>query len=108
MAAVEESVLLTGTEIDNCNGVQNVNHVNGQEIAHVTNSEAESHIAHVDHGDAQEHLHEDSPVIDIHINNVVSNFNTRCHLNLRHIATEGMNVIYKRENGVCFACTRCR
>ena len=38
--------------------------------------------------------------VDIVINNVVSSFNTRCHLNLRRLATEGMNVIYKREQGV--------
>lgn len=42
----------------------------------------------------------DAPEIDITINNVVCSFAVRCHLNLRKIATEGMNVIYKRENGV--------
>jgi hypothetical protein len=40
------------------------------------------------------------PQVDIDINNVVCSFNTRCHLNLKKIATEGANVIYKRENGV--------
>ena len=43
---------------------------------------------------------EDPPEIDIHVTNVVSDFGTRCHLNLRQIATKGSNVIYKREQGV--------
>ncbi|MEE6475707.1 hypothetical protein FKM82_010842 [Ascaphus truei] len=37
--------------------------------------------------------------LDILITNVVSVFRTRCHLNLRKIALEGVNVIYKREVG---------
>lgn len=43
---------------------------------------------------------EETPEIDIVISNVVSDFGTRCHLNLRLIATTGSNVIYKREQGV--------
>lgn len=42
----------------------------------------------------------EDPVIDIIISNVVCSFNTKCHLNLKRVATEGMNVIYKREQGV--------
>ena len=42
----------------------------------------------------------DNPVIDIAINNVVCSFATRCHLNLRRIAMDGMNVIHKKEFGV--------
>jgi Transcription factor TFIID (or TATA-binding protein, TBP) len=42
----------------------------------------------------------DEPVIDIVISNVVCTFNTKCHLNLKRLATEGMNVVYKREQGV--------
>jgi hypothetical protein len=38
--------------------------------------------------------------INVNINNVVCSYSTRCHLNLRRIATEGMNVEYKKENGV--------
>merc|ERR1712018_781426 len=38
--------------------------------------------------------------VDITINNVVSSFNVRCHLNLSHIAQEGLNVEYRRENGM--------
>lgn len=43
---------------------------------------------------------EDTPVLDIVINNVVCSFNVRCHLNLRQIALNGTNVEYRRENGV--------
>lgn len=43
---------------------------------------------------------EDDPEIDIVINNVVCSFSVRCHLNLREIALNGSNVVYKRENGV--------
>ncbi|KAF5298447.1 hypothetical protein FQR65_LT01226 [Abscondita terminalis] len=43
---------------------------------------------------------EAEPEIDIVINNVVSSFSVRCHLNLREIALSGMNVEYRRENGM--------
>ncbi|XP_015781157.1 TATA box-binding protein-like protein 1 [Tetranychus urticae] len=43
---------------------------------------------------------EETPEVDIHISNVVCNFSTRCHLNLRQIATKGSNVVYKREQGM--------
>ena len=42
----------------------------------------------------------DEPSIDIIISNVVCSFSTRCHLNLKNIAMNGSNVVYKRENGV--------
>ena len=38
--------------------------------------------------------------VDIVINNVVSSFNVRCHLNLRDIALNGVNVEYRKENGM--------
>lgn len=38
--------------------------------------------------------------LDIIVTNVVATFRTRCHLNLRTIALEGTNVIYKPEAGV--------
>ncbi len=38
----------------------------------------------------------------VHVNNVVCSYSTRCHLNLRKIAMEGMHVEYKKENGVSF------
>eukprot|EP00064_Thunnus_orientalis_P014136 superscaffoldBa00002419_g14177 len=37
--------------------------------------------------------------LDIIVTNVVATFRTRCHLNLRTIALEGVNVIYKPEVG---------
>uniref|UniRef100_G3PA81 TBP-like 1 n=1 Tax=Gasterosteus aculeatus aculeatus TaxID=481459 RepID=G3PA81_GASAC len=37
--------------------------------------------------------------LDIIITNVVATFRVRCHLNLRTIALEGTNVIYKPEIG---------
>lgn len=43
---------------------------------------------------------ESEPEIDIVINNVVCSFSVRCHLNLREIALSGMNVEYRRENGM--------
>jgi len=43
---------------------------------------------------------EDEPEVDIVINNVVCSFNVRCHLNLRVIATQGLNVEYRKENGM--------
>ena len=43
---------------------------------------------------------EETPEVDINISNVVCHFSTRCHLNLRMIATNGINVEYRREQGV--------
>ncbi|KAF5295440.1 hypothetical protein FQA39_LY13101 [Lamprigera yunnana] len=57
----------------------------------------------LDNYDAGEYQHaeaEAEPEIDIVINNVVSSFSVRCHLNLREIALSGMNVEYRRENGM--------
>lgn len=41
----------------------------------------------------------EEPEIDIMINNVVCSFSVRCHLNLRAIALNGINVEYRKENG---------
>ncbi|RWS16540.1 TATA box-binding-like protein 1 [Dinothrombium tinctorium] len=50
---------------------------------------------------AEEEINEeDTPEVDININNVVCNFSTRCHLNLRQIALNGANVVYKRDQGM--------
>ena len=49
---------------------------------------------------------EEEPVIDIVINNVVSSFSVSCHLDLKHIAQNGHNVEYRRENGVRVTLTR--
>jgi len=43
---------------------------------------------------------EPEPEIDIVINNVVCSFSVRCHLNLRQIALNGINVEYRREHGM--------
>lgn len=45
---------------------------------------------------------EDTPTIDIMINNVVCTFSTKCHLNLKKVAMEGSHVEYRREHGVRF------
>lgn len=42
----------------------------------------------------------DPNALSIYVNNVVCSYSTRCHLNLRRIAMEGMNVEYKKENGM--------
>lgn len=43
---------------------------------------------------------EETPEIDIMINNVVCSFSVKCHLNLRQIALNGINVEFRRENGM--------
>lgn len=43
---------------------------------------------------------QETPELDIVINNVVCSFSVRCHLNLREIALHGSNVEYRRENGM--------
>jgi len=48
----------------------------------------------------QQQPQEEEPEVDIVINNVVCSFNVRCHLNLRVIATQGLNVEYRKENGM--------
>ena len=50
--------------------------------------------------DRNEENGQDKPELDIVINNVVCSFNVRCHLNLRDIALRGLNVEYRKENGV--------
>ncbi|RWS26027.1 TATA box-binding-like protein 1 [Leptotrombidium deliense] len=47
-----------------------------------------------------EEADEETPEVDININNVVCSFSTRCHLNLRQIAMNGAHVVYKREQGM--------
>ncbi|XP_070557019.1 TATA box-binding protein-like 1 [Ptychodera flava] len=37
--------------------------------------------------------------VDVFINNVVCTFSTRCHLNLKRIGMEGVNVEYRRDSG---------
>lgn len=49
---------------------------------------------------SKEEVKEESPEVDIVINNVVCSFSVRCHLNLKEIALNGSNVEYRRENGM--------
>lgn len=64
------------------------------------NSGSEPPATPIEGADVENNGDGEEPVIDIVINNVVSSFNTRCHLNLKRIAMEGVNVEYKRQNGV--------
>jgi len=50
--------------------------------------------------ESKEEVKEESPEVDIVINNVVCSFSVRCHLNLKEIALNGSNVEYRRENGM--------
>lgn len=50
--------------------------------------------------DPKEEDEEETPEIDIMINNVVCSFSVKCHLNLRQIALNGVNVEFRRENGM--------
>lgn len=43
---------------------------------------------------------EESPEVNVAINNVVCTFSTRCHLNLRQIALTGLNVEFKKAQGM--------
>ncbi|KAL4712968.1 hypothetical protein ACJJTC_012038 [Scirpophaga incertulas] len=49
---------------------------------------------------SQDTEEEDTPEIDIMINNVVCSFSVKCHLNLRQIALNGVNVEFRRENAM--------
>ena len=51
------------------------------------------------HETSKEAAENDAKEVDIVINNVVSSFNVRCHLNLREIALNGKNVEYRKEHG---------
>lgn len=56
--------------------------------------------ADADQDKDEEEPKEAEPEVDITINNVVCSFNVRCHLNLREIALNGINVEYRKENGM--------
>lgn len=73
------------------NGIQNLNGNNTQLLHH---SNLETLNTEEKNGQSSE------PEIDIVINNVVCSFSVRCHLNLRQIALNGINVEYRRENGM--------
>lgn len=42
----------------------------------------------------------DNPKLNVSISNVVTNFDVKSHLNLRHVARNGRNVEYRRGNGM--------
>lgn len=71
--------LNTYSDVESCKDVSQLSEV--KQVSEVAESEAE-------------------PEIDIVINNVVCSFSVRCHLNLREIALNGMNVEYRKENGM--------
>ena len=64
------------------------------------NSEIISSSNSEDASNSGESPEENQKEIDIVINNVVCSFNVRCHLNLRDIALRGLNVEYRKENGM--------
>lgn len=87
------------TTENNC-GVLQQYHQNDANILPEENSLALEENGHHQTNEIVHEQHNDD-VIDIVINNVVSTFSTRCHLNLRRIAMEGIHVEFKRENGMC-------
>lgn len=44
--------------------------------------------------------------IDVKVHNVMSNFSTGCHLNLKHVARYTWNVYYHDEKNVFSLCVR--
>ncbi|KAG5683842.1 hypothetical protein PVAND_013105 [Polypedilum vanderplanki] len=67
--------------------------------AQQTTTVEETTVANVEEETAVEEESEE-PEIDIVISNVVCAFSVRCHLSLKHIALQGANVEFKRENGM--------
>lgn len=74
-------------------------HLTNSNIHNNNNNNGTSNGDHAMHHE-DEDTSEAVPEVDIHITNVVCTFSTKCHLNLRSIATNGSNVIYKREQGM--------
>ncbi len=96
----------------------NSHHLNSQPLLDLGNNEKQSiKLESVEHACIKTQLagagvdgKEQHPELSIYVNNVVCSYSTRCHLNLRRIAMEGMHVEYKKENGVsnsdCASSTR--
>ena len=76
--------------------IQDLNSVSGSK----KNSETISSSSNEEASNSGETPEENQKEIDIVINNVVCSFNVRCHLNLRDIALRGLNVEYRKENGM--------
>lgn len=80
---------------DNTNGDQIKTEVKLEDDVDVNVNSEQNLIQQMD-----EDEQEPEPEIDIVINNVVCSFSVRCHLNLREIALNGINVEFRRENGM--------
>lgn len=80
---------------DDKNGDQIKTEVKLEDDVDVIESSEQNLIQQMDEDDQ-----EPEPEIDIVINNVVCSFSVRCHLNLREIALNGINVEFRRENGM--------
>ena len=68
-----------------------------EDLSQLNNVEEDSVSSNNNNNNAN-NIAEDS--VDITISNVVTNFSVRCHLNLRTIATNGSNVVYRRDQSV--------
>jgi transcription initiation factor TFIID TATA-box-binding protein len=75
------------------------NHINGISLNKL-NEINQSSNQNSNPADDEENCEENQKEVDIVINNVVCSFNVRCHLNLRDIALRGINVEYRKENGM--------
>lgn len=74
---------------------------NNVELNSIQNINDNNQLSHSNGEISQNFQEEDNqPVIDIVINNVVCCFSCRCHLNLKKIAMEGSNVIFRRSNAM--------
>lgn len=81
------------------------NHLNGISLNSLTQAKNEinqtsDQNSNPADGEEEENSDENQKEVDIVINNVVCSFNVRCHLNLRDIALRGINVEYRKENGM--------
>lgn len=81
-------------------GVTNGHANGGEAAAAAAEAKIKKATASKEEADSKEAPQEEEPEVDIVINNVVCSFNVRCHLNLRVIATQGLNVEYRKENGM--------
>ena len=97
MADVNTAGLLS-VHSTNSNILNNNNNNSSENGA--SNGSRPIHEEEEDEDNAEETSSEVVPEVDIHITNVVCTFSTKCHLNLRSIATNGSNVIFKREQGM--------
>ena len=75
------------------------NHLNGISLNSLVPKNEINQTSNPADGD-DENCEENQKEVDIVINNVVCSFNVRCHLNLRDIALRGINVEYRKENGM--------